>query len=264
MGKLDGKVAIITGTSAGIGKATAIRFAEEGAKVAMCARREGKLLETAKLCDSKNKSSKCLAMVADVTKPDDCKKLVDKTVLTYGTIDILVNNAEGSPPEGAPHQLPFIDTPLEYFDALYKGSLLSTVIMMKLCYPYMKGKESSIINYSSGAHFASMKGNSIGLHAYAAAKAAVAGITRTVADEWGADGIRINVLYPMVVTDTLEENLSGLKHLVDQEMKKNALQRIGYAYEDCAGVCVFLASPDSRFITGQSIHVEGGAWMGMA
>ena len=262
MGRLQGKVAIITGTSAGIGKQTAIRFVEEGAKVAMCARREGKLAETAKIMESKG--GQVLYMVADVTKPEDLEKLVKKTVDRFGTIDILVNNAEGSLPEGKSHQLPFIDTPIEYYDAMYQGSLLSTVRMMKLCYPYMKGKESSIINFSSGAHYASLKGNFLGMHAYAAAKAAVAGITRTVADEWGVDGIRVNVLYPMVVTDTLEENLSGLKHLVEEEMAKNALKRLGYSYKDCAGVCVFLAGPDSRFMTGQSIHVEGGAWMGMA
>ncbi len=255
MGRLDGKVSIITGCSAGIGKQMAIRFAEEGAKVAICARRGGKLLETAKLCEKAG--GQALAVVADVSKPEDLDRFVQKTVERFGTIDILVNNAEGSLPGGATTQAPFIDTPMDYFDLFIQGGLYSTIRMMKLCFPYMKGKEdASVINFSSSTHLGGAALLGLHLSAYATSKAAITGLTRVVAAEWGQYGIRVNVIYPSVVTDTMEA--SPHYQFILPEMSKNLLKRPGCPEKDVVPVALFLASSDSRFMTGQALFVEGG------
>jgi NAD(P)-dependent dehydrogenase (short-subunit alcohol dehydrogenase family) len=270
MGKLDGKTAIITGCSSGIGKQTAIRFAEEGANVAMCARRLEKLEETAKICQ--DRGAEVVYVKADVTVENDLKNLVDKTIERFGTVDILVNNAMGGLPGGKDSQCPFIETPLENYEAYMKANLYADVTLMKLCYPYMRDKEdASIINFSSSAGIG-MRKMGIGRAAYGVAKAAVTSMSRIAADELGEHNIRVNIIYPEIVQEHLlerieEEKRTGVNMGYADKwvplLSDNALHRPGDAYRDCAPVLVFLASEDSRFITGQSFQVCGGHWMTM-
>lgn len=257
MAILQDKVAIITGTAAGIAKQTAIRFAEEGAKLIMCDINEEGLRETEKIVV--DMGAEVLALVVDINNKEQLEEMVSLGVEKFGTIDILMNSAVGvSSKESAP--IPFAEMPLEYLEK-HIQTVTSYAYLMQLCYPYMKGKESSIINFSSAMHYGSMQGNPLNLTHSAVPKAAIAGLTRSVADEWGVDGIRVNNVYPSVVTDTLTKGGYGLDYLIEA-MSKNAFMRPGDPYKDVAGVCVFLAGPDSRFITGQSIFAEGGAWMG--
>ncbi len=257
MGILDGKVALITGTAAGIAKQTAIRFAEEGAKLIMCDINEAGLKETERIIIEKG--GEVLSLVVDINNFDQLEDMVKQGVEKFGTIDVLMNSAVGvSSKESA--AMPFADMPIDHLRK-HCNVVFCYAYLMQLCYPYMKGKESSIINFASSMHYGSMRGYPLFLTHGAVSKAAISGLTRSVADEWGADGIRVNNVYPSVVTDTLKGGGYDLGNLI-AGMSLNAFKRPGDPYKDVAGVCVFLASDDSRFMTGQSLFVEGGASMG--
>ncbi len=246
--RLEGKVVILTGASAGLGKQMSIRLAQEGAKLAICARSVDKLKITAELCEAEG--VEVLAEKCDVSKYDDLKKFVDKTVKKFGTIDVLVNNANYE----ADRQL-FLDQDVDELDKALHTGVYAHWHLMKLCYPYLKGKSSSIINFTSGTY-------QVGLEmyaSYAADKGAIRALTMVVAREWGADGIRVNTISPVAITDTILHKLSPeYSEWVKGMMKDNAMQRVGDPYSDIAPVLVFLASEESRWVTGQNINVDGG------
>lgn len=267
--KLKGKVCIVTGSSAGIGKQSAIRLAEDGADVVLAARRLERLEETAKICQEKGVRTLCVQ--ADITKHEDRQKIVDQTIEKFGTIDVLVNNAHGgelpiskSVQEGYFTTFSFIDTPISFYEHFMKGNLYSTVEMMQLCIPYMKGKEdASIINFSSSASIG-IKGIGAGRVAFGTAKGAVAVMSRIAAYELGELGIRVNCIYPTAVTDSMTEAIDNqYMSAVMQALAVNPLKRAGDSYRDIAPVVSFLASEDSRFITGSAFYCEGGGWMSM-
>ena len=145
-----------------------------------------------------------------------------------------------------------------------KGNLYSTVEMMQLCIPYMKGKEdASIINFSSSASIG-IKGIGAGRVAFGTAKGAVAVMSRIAAYELGELGIRVNCIYPTAVTDSMTEAIDNqYMSAVMQALAVNPLKRAGDSYRDIAPVVSFLASEDSRFITGSAFYCEGGGWMSM-
>lgn len=248
---IKGKVCIITGASGGVGKQTAIRFAQEGAKLAICARTESKLMETKELCEAEG--AEVYAAVADVSNYKDLKAFVKGTVEKFGTIDALLNNAASIL---AP--MPFIEQDIEDLEEGLHSGLYGTWWMMQLCYPYLKKNGGSVINFGS-------QGGVLGLEGfanYAAEKEAIRGLSRVVAREWGPDNIRVNCVCPNVITDRFEEGIDmapeDMRDFLMKSMTDNAMQRKGYAYDELTPALVFLASEDSRWITGQTIHVEGG------
>ena len=164
MNRLEGKVVIITGASGGLGKQMALRFAQEGAKLAICARREKKLQETKDLCQQAG--AQVLAMVADVSHHDELKAFVEKTAETFGTIDVLVNNASTI---SAPH--PFLEHTINDLEEALHSGLYGTWQMMQLCFPYMKEHGGSIINFGSIGGVNGLEG----FAAYAAEKEAIRG-----------------------------------------------------------------------------------------
>lgn len=251
MGKLDGKVAIITGCSMGLGKQIAKRFVEEGAKISICARSAGKLEATAKECEALG--GEVFYRPTDLTVLEDMEKFVQETVDRFGTIDILVNNAISIWP---PH--PFLDYTEDELMTTFNSGYLATWRMMKLCYPYLKGKDSSVINFGSSGGELGMDGYA----AYASTKEAIRALSRVAAREWGKDGIRVNTCSPSSITDHVEAELVNLpedmKNYVLEGFKANPLCRIGQPYEDVTPAVVFLASDDSRWVTGQNLNVEGG------
>ena len=251
MARLQDKVAIITGASGGLGKQIALRFAAEGAKLAICARTENRLAETARLCEEIG--AEVLFVPLDLCNNQDLEKFVQATVDRFGTVDILVNNAVTISP---PH--PFLDHSLEELDATVHSGLYATWTLMQLCFPYLKDKNASVINFGSGS---GRLGNE-GYAAYAAVKEAIRGLTRVTAREWGKYGIRVNVLCPSAVTDNVKAGLEYLppemKETVTNLLSVNPLCRSGDPYEDITPVVLFLASDDSRWITGQDINAEGG------
>ena len=173
------------------------------------------------------------------------------TIKRFGTVDVLINNANY---EGGNHRF-FLEQDIERLDIQLRTGVYAHWHLMKLCYPYMKGKSSSIINLTSGAY-------QVGLDkyaSYAADKGAIRALSMVVAREWGADGIRVNNVSPVGLTDTIVDKLSPeYSEWIKGMMKNNALTRVGDPYEDVSPLVVFLASDESRWITGQNINADGG------
>ncbi len=246
--RLEGKVIILTGVSAGLGKQLAICLAREGARLAVCARRMDKLTETAELC--KKEGGEVLALPCDVSKYEDLKNLVEKTVEQFGTVDVLINNANFEA-----DRMPFMDQDISMLDTALHTGVYAHWHLMKLCYPYLKGKSSSIINFTSGMYQVGLE-----LYAsYAADKGAIRALSMVVAREWGVDGIRVNTISPIAITDTIMHKLAPeYSEWVKDMMSHNSMGRVGDPAEDIAPVVIFLASDESRWITGQNINVDGG------
>lgn len=244
-----------TGCSSGLGKQQAIRFAVEGAKLAICSRTESKLMETKQICEEKG--AKVVAMAIDIMDYDSLVKFVDATVEAFGTIDVLVNNAHT-----ITKPAPFLEKTIEDLDLEMKSSVYSYWHLMKLCFPYLRDKPeagSSIINFASEA---AVMGDAL-YAPYAASKEAVRGLSRVVAREWGQYNIRVNTLCPNGLTENVSAGITSLSQEAQEHIKKafvnNPFQKAGDPYNDVAPAVVFLASDDSHWITGQNIHADGGA-----
>ena len=248
--RMEGKVVLLTGASAGLGKQMSVFLAKEGAKLTICARRLEKLIETAKLCE--DEGAEVLAVQCDVSVYEDLKNLVENTIERFGTMDVLINNANFE----ADRQL-FLDQDIDMLEKALHTGVYAHWHLMKLCYPHMKGKSSSIINFTSGTY-------QVGLDlyaSYAADKGAIRALSMVVAREWGADGIRVNNISPVALTDTILDKLPPeYSGWVKGMMKNNALKRVGDPFTDIAPVVLFLASDESRWITGQNINVDGGQY----
>lgn len=246
MGQLDNKVAIITGCSSGIGKQTAIRFAHEGAKLAICARRRDELEVTAELC--RQAGAEVLACPLDLMELEKLPDFVQAVVDRFGTIDVLVNNATVNG-----QQKSLFDYTVEEFHRYFDMDCIVPLTLMKLCFPYLRGKDSSIVNIGSSSDLGAP-----GMGAYGTAKGALVSMSMVASCEWGKEGIRVNVLKPTCATEGVYESPAEFR---DYMLKIFSDNRLGYAakvYEDITPAIVFLASPASRFITGQVLRVEGG------
>lgn len=254
MGKLAGKVAVITGAGGGLGKYIAARFAEEGAKLSLCDINIDGLNETAELC--KNKGAAVFVNAFDASDLEQSEAFISATVEHYQTVDILVNLAIAIKTTHS-----FLDHTIETLDISYQTGLVSTWNFMKLCYPYLKEKGGKVINFGSGAAYQGQEGYAA-YAAYAATKEAIRGLSRVVAREWGPDNINVNVVNPGAITDGIQVYLN---HLPEEErdptrlgFQQTSLRRFGAPYEDIAPTVLFLASEDSRHITGQTLNVDGG------
>ena len=254
MGKLENKICVITGASGGLGKQTAIRFAEEGAAVCICARNAQKLKKTEEIC--REKGSDVLALVADVSKPEELKTFVEAIAAKHGRIDALCNNAATI---SAPH--PFIEHTIDDLEEGLRSGLYGTWYMMQYYFPLMKEHGGAILNYGSVGGVSGLEG----FAAYAAEKEAIRGLSRVAAREWGQFNIRVNCLCPNVATDRflegIEQSPKEMQEYLKASMSHNVMHRMGMAYEDATPAIVFLVSDDSKWITGQTLHVEGGNWI---
>lgn len=256
MGKLDGKVCIITGCASGLGKQEAIRFAREGAKLAICSRTVAKLEETKRICEEAG--AEVLAFPCDVTDPEQREAFVNATVEKYGTIDVLVNNAHTTTT-----LMPFLAKTLDDLEIETKCCIYAYFHFCQLCAPYMMDKPgygASIINFTSKAVLEGTPGHSV----YATVKAAVGGLTRVLARELGPLNIRVNSIMPGGFTDNCEAGLKlqpeDIQEWAKEAFKANPLERVGDPYEDVAPIVVFLASDDSHWMTGQLVDADGGSW----
>ncbi|MBL8150297.1 MAG: SDR family oxidoreductase [Blastocatellia bacterium] len=246
--RFEGKVALITGATSGIGRTTAIEFAKEGAKVVVSGRREAEGLETVE--QIKAVGGDAIFVKADVAKEEDVKNLVEETVKHYGKLNIAFNNAGF---EGL--VAPITEQTVENYNAVMDANLKSLFFSLKYEIPeIIKQGGGAITNNSSIAGLIGMAGVSI----YVAAKHAVLGITKAAALEVAKSGIRINAVSPAAIQTDMFERFTDR----DSEKKSymEALHPIGRVGrpEEIASAVLFLSSDESSFITGHSLNIDGG------
>jgi 3-oxoacyl-[acyl-carrier-protein] reductase len=245
MGLLTGKTALITGAARGIGKALALKFAEEGANIAftdLVIDESGE--ETRKEIEAKG--VKCLAYASNAANFEETAEVVKKIHEDFGTIDVLVNNA-GITKDGL-----MLRMTEAQWDAVINVNLKSAFNFVHACLPIMmRQRGGSIINMSSvvGVH-----GNA-GQANYSASKAGMIALAKSVAQEMGSRGVRANAIAPGFIETAMTHQLS--EEVRKEWMKQIPLRRGGQA-EDVANVAVFLASDLSSYVTGQVIQVDGG------
>ena len=254
MEKLALKTAIITGggkaKSIGYGIATA--YAKEGANLVLTGRNEQKLIDAKEELE-KLYGVNVLAVQADVNSNQESeqsvKNVVAKAVKEFGRIDVLINNAQASA-----SGVTLADHTTEQFDlAIYSG-LYATFYYMQACYPYLKETQGSVINFASGA---GLFGN-YGQCAYAAAKEGVRGLTRVAATEWGVDGINVNIVCPLAWTAQLENFQKAYPDAFKANVKMPPAGHYADAEKEIGRVCVQLASPDFKYMSGETLTLEGG------
>ena len=261
MGFLEGKTAIITGAgravlsdgrcgSIGYGIATA--YAKEGANLVITGRNVKKL-EDAKEELERLYGIKVLILQADVNAGADNEAVVEnvvkQTVETFGGIDVLINNAQASA-----SGVPLAEHTTDQFTlAMYSG-LYAAFYYMKVCYPHLAKSKGSVINFASGA---GLFGN-FGQCAYAAAKEGIRGLTRVAATEWAKDGINVNIICPLAWTAQLEQFEQAYPDAFKANVKMPPAGHYGDAELEIGRVCVQLASPDFKYMTGETLTLEGG------
>jgi NAD(P)-dependent dehydrogenase (short-subunit alcohol dehydrogenase family) len=245
--QLTGKSALITGGSRGIGRAIAIGLAQAGANIALCGRKPQDLEMVSEIIRSMGRQ--CLAHQAHVGKPEQIRELVSTVLEKFGRIDILVNNAGSNPYFG-----PLVDASEEKWDKIMnvnlKGCFVCSKEVAKAMIPRGSG---SIINISSTAAFRSYPG----LGPYCISKAAVTMLTKVLASELAEKGIRVNAVAPGTVKTDFSKAVWADKTYLAARLRDVPQKRLAEP-EDLVGVCAFLASDASSYITGETILVDGG------
>lgn len=243
---LENKVALVTGSSRGIGRAIAIGLAEAGADVALFARSKEDLQEVAGEIEKIGK--KALPLVLDVTNQAEVEKSTKSIIEEFGKIDILVNNA------GINIRKPAFEVTEEDWNKIVDVNMKSVFMISKTVGSYMKGNEASkIVNIASiDGHVGAMTGVVYGM-----TKAAVIHMTKVLAIEWSQHNINVNAIGPGYVKTQITAEKLERKEYMDYVMSRTPLKRIG-SFEDMVGATVFLSSEASDFMTGQTLFVDGG------
>ena len=224
---LKDKVVLITGGGGGIARGIERAFATEGAKF----------------------------ILTDLF-PGGLEAAKEELERDFGS-EVFTILANGSVEEEVRAGLTLVQHSEEDFDLAVRSGLYATFFYMKHAYPYLKETAGSVINFASGAGI----GGNPGQSSYAAAKEGIRGMSRVAASEWGPDNINVNIVCPIVMTKALEEWREREPEMYEKNVKAIPLGRFGDAEKDVGRVCVFLASPDASFVTGDTIMVQGGSGM---
>lgn len=247
--RMKDKVVLITGGGKGIGRGLSEAFAEDGANLVITGRNEEALLQAKKELEQEY-HIQVLPVRADGGKEEQVKNVIKKTIDTFGHLDVLINNAMASKSGTM-----LIDHTKEDFDLAINSGLYAVFFYMREAYPYLKESKGSVINFASGAGLAGR----IGQSSYAAAKEGIRGLSRVAATEWGPDSINVNVICPLVETKQMLKWKEEHPEHYAKTIQGIPLGRFGDAKKDIGRTCVFLASEDASFISGETIVLQGGS-----
>ncbi len=246
MGKLDSKVAIVTGAGQGVGLGISLALASEGADVVAAGRTLEKVEAAAEAIGGRG--VRTLALRCDVGKSEDIDECVSRTLEEFGTVDILVNNAQMVP----------LGSLLEVSDKAFEGGFrtgpLAALRLMRACHPHLKDG-GVVVNIGSGS---ALRPDPAGFGAYAAVKEATRSLTRAAASEWGPDGIRVNSIIPVAMSPGMELWSEMVPDQYEEFMKSIPLGRGGDPELDIGRAVAFLCGPDASYITGTTLMIDGG------
>jgi NAD(P)-dependent dehydrogenase (short-subunit alcohol dehydrogenase family) len=240
---LTGKVAIVTGSTRGIGRAIAEAFAQAGARVVISSEDPNDVAVVD--CSFVERGLKAFGVACDVTDDAALAVLVDSTVAEYGGLDILVCNAgiTGDPGNGS----------LADFDQVMAINLRSQIALTNIAMPHIAVRQGSVILIAS---IGGLRGNA-SINAYAYAKAGVAQLARNLAVQWGPKGVRANAISPGLIRTDIAKNVVGNPEFMERHMQMTPLRRLGEV-EEVAGAALFLASRAGGFVNGHNLVVDGG------
>jgi dehydrogenase/reductase SDR family member 4 len=245
--QLDGKVALVTGASKGIGEAMARGLAEFGARVVVSSRKQEAVDAVAEAF--KGDGLEATGIAANIGNIEDIHALVDKTQKAYGGIDIIINNAAVNPVFGS-----IQNTDERAFDKIIDVNLKGPFELCKKAYPILKQRGGgSIIHISS---IGGLKPEA-GIGIYSVSKAAINNLTQAMAQDWGVDNIRVNAICPGLIKTKFSEALWNDENILDRFIKHIPVNRAGVP-DDVAGLAVFLASDAAAYCTGGLYLVDGG------
>lgn len=261
MSFLQGKTVLITGggyavlknqQSGSIGYGIATAYAKEGANLVITGRNEKKLIMAEQALE-KEYGVQVLPVQADISVNNDnqlvVKRVIDQAAEEFGRLDVLINVAQASA-----SGVTLVDHSEDQFDlAIYSG-LYATFYYMQAAYPLLKKSQGSVINFASGA---GLFGN-YGQSAYAAAKEGIRGLSRVAATEWAHDNVNVNVVCPLAWTAKLEQFKEEFPDAFKENVHIPPIGHLGDAEKDIGRVCVQLASPDFKYMTGETLTLEGG------
>ncbi len=251
---LSGKSAIITGSSRGIGKAIAERLAEHGARVVISSRKAVPCQEAADAINARHGEGRAIAVPANIGSKEDLRRLVDETEAAFGQVDILVCNAATNPYAG-----PMAGISDEQFEKILQNNVISNHWLIQMVAPGMLArKDGAIVVVSS---IGGLRGNAL-IGAYNVSKAADMQLVRNLAVEWGPSNVRVNCIAPGLVQTDFAKYLWENPDLLKQVTDPAPMKRIGQP-DEIAGAAVYLASPASSYMTGQTLVIDGGitiAW----
>ena len=261
MGHFENKTVLITGggravlsdgSAGSIGYGIATAFAKEGANLVITGRNVKKL-EEAKEELERLYGIRVLPVQADISAGENnaaiAKAVAEKAVEAFGSIDVLINNAQASA-----SGVTLADHTTEQFDLAVYSGLYAAFHYMQACYPYLKQAKGSVINFASGA---GLFGN-FGQCAYAAAKEGIRGLSRVAATEWAKDGINVNVICPLAWTAQLEQFQKAYPDAFQKNVHTPPAGYFGEPEADIGRVCVLISHPDFKYMTGETLTLEGG------
>jgi NAD(P)-dependent dehydrogenase (short-subunit alcohol dehydrogenase family) len=255
-GSLEGQVSVITGAGRGIGRAIAVEYAKEGSLVAVTSRTPANV--DAVVAEIRAAGGHALGIPCDVSEKQQITDMVAQVVAELGPVDVLVNNAQGFGSKANPTASSPVtrveEVTDEEWDFVFDTGVKATLRAMQAVFPGMKAKGGGrIINFGSRRGIF----GTVDSTAYNANKEAIRAVSRTAANAWGKHGINVNVINPAIETDAARSEFDKFPGLRDTIEKQIPLRRWGQPY-DCARVAVFLAGPDSAYLTGMTFMVEGG------
>lgn len=251
---LTGQVAVITGSSRGIGKAIAERLAEHGARVVISSRKPGPCDEVAQAINAKHGEGRAIAIPANIGSKEELQRLVDETNAAFGRIDILVCNAASNPYAG-----PMGGISDEQFEKIFHNNVMANHWLIQMVAPQMlERKDGAIVVISS---IGGLRGNAL-IGAYNVSKAADMQLVRNLAVEFGPSNVRVNCIAPGLIQTDFAKYLWENPEVLKATVEPNPMKRIGQP-DEIAGTAVYLCSKAAAYVNGQTLVVDGGltiAW----